>query len=137
MTTIVDLIEPAQEAVFAALDASAALRAIGDVFVNVPINNKGSFALIGNIENEQDPELAEQFERITVEVQYIYRGDDRRVLLRMMAAGREAVDHQRLAAPAGIAFGEARFLKGGISPAAADGVTYAGIQNFAFYAQPA
>jgi len=136
MSDVIDLLTPAQEAFFDALLAAMPSE-LADVFVVMPENPPGNFALIGAIDSEDQGEVTEQFEKLTVEVQYIYRGDDRRQLLTMMAAGRAALDRKFLTPVAGVDLSVVRHLHSSASSVAADGKTYAGIQNFTLFAQPA
>uniref|UniRef100_UPI0035C96816 hypothetical protein n=1 Tax=uncultured Sphingomonas sp. TaxID=158754 RepID=UPI0035C96816 len=135
MSDVIDLLEPSQDAVFVAL-AAAVPADLAKVFVVVPQDTAPNFIQIGALDSEPDTEIAEQLEKITVEVQYIYRGQDRSQLLRMMQAGRAAIDRKILPPQDGAEFGMAKCAGSSASTATGDGVTFAGIQNFVFWAQP-
>lgn len=130
-----DLFLPVQESFFEAL--TAALDGTAEVFVNLPENYAGNFALVGQMDDEEMGEIDGQLGKLTVEVQYIYRGDDRRVLIGMMKLGRKALDRQTLTSDAA-ALGITRYVHGSVSTASrVDGKTYAGIQTYMLLAQPA
>jgi hypothetical protein len=133
--TVVDLIGPSKDAIFAAL-AAAVPTDLAKVLDVIPEGTVPNFVAIGAIDAEPDLSINEQLEKITVEIQYVYRGQDRDVLIEMMRVGRLAIDQQQLTG-VGVAFCVARCAHSTLGTAAADGVTFAGIQNFLFWAQPA
>lgn len=136
MADAVDLLTPVQEAFFATLTAAIASDQC-DVFVVMPENPAGNFSMIGAMDSEELGEIDGQLEKITVEVQYVYRGNDRRQLLALMAAGRASLDRKYLTPVEGVAMGIVRYSSGHASAVGPDGKTYAGIQNFMLLAQPA
>lgn len=108
------------------------------VYDDVPQNTQPPFVKVGAIDTENDETKGEQFERVTVEVIAVYRGDKRSVLLAMMHAARACIDRQVLPSDETINILRARFTKGSAGDAwTGDGVTYAGIMNFEIWAEPA
>ncbi len=131
----VDLVEAARGAIFVAI--AAGLIGTGAVALDhVPQDQPGNFVQLDDLDwtnegGKHDPEL-----RITIDVVSIYRGENRAELLRIMNANHRAVVEATLTAP-GVILQAARLLGGGASGAGADGVTYAGLQTFELYAEPA
>lgn len=139
MTDYIDLLQGAQDAVFAALkpiELDAGLPDGLGVYQHVPENTQPPIVMIGQIGSESQDEHGDQVELITLELQYVFRGPSRAPLLAMMHAGRRALDNQDIAA-AGIAFERPRYQRQEAGDALADGVTYVGIQYFEFTAEPA
>jgi hypothetical protein len=132
---MIDLISATASAVFAALNA-AIDPATALVTQHVLENQEPPLIIIGAIDSENQAGKGEQFERIVLEVQSIYRGEGRAPLLVMMAEIRSALDGQPIVA-AGVSLAAPRYLTASASDVAADGVTYAGITQFEIYAEPA
>lgn len=131
----IDLIQPTQDAVFAAL-AAAVMPHGAIVRQHVKQGQEPPFVKIGQIDTDNVGSKGEQGERLTVEVQTIFRGEARGPLLDIMGTVRAALDDQPLAAE-GVSFSTPIFLGATASDAGSDGVTYAGISNFEIYAEPA
>lgn len=139
MTDYIDLLQGAQDAVFAALkpiEQDRALPAGLGVYQHLPEDVQPPIVMIGQIGSESADEHGDQVELISIEIQYVYRGPSRAPLLAMMHAGRRALDNQDIAAP-GIAFERPRYQRQEAGDALADGITYVGLQYFEFTAEPA
>jgi hypothetical protein len=133
---MIDLMSAARGAVFRAL-AAAVSPSLCTVFDDVPQGTQPNFLKIGAIDSQNEESRSDQFERLTVEVIAIYRGQDRGVLLSMMHAGRDALDRKQLTSD-GVNFLRTRFVTASASDASKDdGVTYAGISNYEIWAEPA
>lgn len=132
---MIDFLSAAQLAVINALKAGVA-PALARVFDVVPQGIEPNFVKLGEIALEQLGTKDEPRVRIELEVHSIYRGKDRGVLLQMMHAAHESLDGQPIAA-AGIDFTWPELLAAAASDAGPDGVTYAGISTFEFFAEPA
>ncbi len=135
-----DLLTATLNAVFANLKAAIQPQ-LASVFDVIPQGTQPNFVAIGHIDAENQLEGDafdddDQLEKITFEVQYIYRGNDRRVLLAMMDTGRSALHGKPISAD-GVAFGLPKFITGSASTAGPDGVTYAALGTFVVLAQPA
>jgi hypothetical protein len=143
--TFVDLLTPAQDAVFTALSPIEALAGTGDlpaglgVFQHIPQDSKPPMVVIGNVTstNKTDND-DEQDEEIRVEVHCMYAGEGRVPLLAMMNAVRQALQGKQLPAQPGIWFETPRFLTSeGTTAWENDGITYVGLSIYEFRASPA
>ena len=132
---MIDLISATASAVFAALQ-DAIDPAMATVTQHVLEDQAPPLIVIGAIDSENQAGKGEQLERITIEIQSIFRGEGRSKLLAMMAAVRDALDGQRITA-SGVSFDTPRYLSASASDVAPDGVTYAGITQFEIFAEPA
>lgn len=130
---MIDLLTATQAAAFAALEAGVTLAETYDV---IPQDTQPNFVKIGEIKIVNVGSKHAQAERFEVEVQSIYRGKDRTELMAIMHQVRCSLDGQALAA-VGVAFGPCEYTGGGISDAAKDGETYAGVGVFEVDAEPA
>lgn len=137
---MIDLLQAAQDAAFAALkpiEALPGLPAGMQVFQHVPQDTQPPMIVLGMMTSDDAGEKGEQVEEITLEVQYVYRGPGRAPLLAMMHAGRTALDRQEISIDGSGALLEyPRFVSAEAGDAIADGVTYVGLQVFKFYAWP-
>lgn len=136
---MIDLLQAAQDAVFAALkplEAQAELPAGLGVFQHVPEGTQPPMIVVGHMTSASADEHGDQVEEITLEVQYIYRGPSRAPMLAMMHAGRVALDNQVITA-AGAAFEPPRYIRSDATDVLPDGLTYLGLQYFEFTAEPA
>lgn len=134
-----DLLEPAQDALFAALKPIEAMGGMPDglgVFQHVPEDTQPPMIVVGQLASENAEDKGELGEEITAEIHYVYRGPSRAPLLAMMRAGRGVLQGQEISA-AGALFETPRWIAAEASNALADGVTYVGLQIFKFYAEPA
>lgn len=131
----IDLLQPTQDAVFVAL-AAATMPHSAIVRQHVKQGQEPPFVKVGQIDTENVGGKGEQAERITVEVQTIFRGEARGPLLDIMGAVRAALDGQVITA-GGVNFSTPTFLGATASDAGPDGVTYAGISHFEIFAEPA
>jgi hypothetical protein len=128
-----DLVEAARAAIFAALDA-----ALPDVLVrdHIEQNTQPDYLLIGEIDwdnqgSKDDPLLA-----VTVELIHVYRGGDRPVMLGRMHVAYETLEGATIEAD-GVVLNQLHLEGGSASTAGPDGVTYAGLQSFSGFVQPA
>ena len=135
----VDLITPAQNAVFRALaplagrdDLPVGLK----VFQHVPQDTPPPYLMVGRLACDNAEEHGEQAEMITAEVIGVYRGNQRAELLAVMAAARAALDRQPIE-DAGATLEPPRFQKLDAGEAIADGQTYVAMATFEFLATPA
>ncbi|WP_242140868.1 DUF3168 domain-containing protein [Sphingomonas sp. TREG-RG-20F-R18-01] len=132
----IDLMDATRAAVFRRLSEQVP-NSLCPVFDDVPQNTQPPFLKIGAIDTQNEESRDGQFERLTVEIIAIYRGNNRSVLLKMMHAGRRALDRQALN-DANVNFLKTRFITASASDASKDdGVTYAGISNYEIFAEPA
>lgn len=134
-----DLLQAAQDALFAALKPIEQLSGLPDglgVYQHVPQDTEPPMIVLGQIGSASDEDKGEQVEDISAEIQCVYRGAGRAPLLAMMHAVRAALDGEPIGASDAV-FTTPRFLKAEAGDAIADGVTYVGLVNFQFYAQPA
>ena len=141
--TPVDLLTPAQDAVYDALKVlpgRPGLPSDLEVFQHPPERVPGApfapYLMIGNLSSKTEEEHGEQAEMITVEVIGAYRGGQRRVLLAMMATARAVLDGQSIAAD-GASFEPPRWQGTEASDAIADGETYLALATFETLATPA
>ncbi len=136
---MIDLLQGAQDAVFAALkpiELDPAMPTGTGVFQHVPEATQPPIIAIGALTSDSDDEHGDQVETITVEIHSIWRGPGRAPLLAMMHAVRTALDNQQIAA-SGIAFERPRYQKAAASDVMEDGLTYVGLTVFEFTAEPA
>ena len=135
---MIDLMSAVQAAVYASLAASVP-AGVADVFDVVPEGFLGNFVQVGDIECTNESAKGEQGESFEVQVNFVYLGKDRGVLLAMMHAGRVALDGQTLEAD-DVQFSEPRFL-GGVADSVpirtAKGLLYTGVSAFEIFAEPA
>ena len=136
----IDLVTAAQDAVIAALAPIATANGMPAgllVCQHVPQDTQPPWIRIGQVSAEcQTQHAEEQLELLTVEVQCVWRGEERRTLLKMMHAVRAALHNQPISAT-GAAFTLPDFIKAEAGDAIADGVTYVGLSTFQFHAAPA
>ena len=121
-----------QDAVFARLVADIP-PSMAAVHQHVPEGAEPDFVMVAGITAE--PGDTKGSESHAVDIAYVYRGEDRRVLLGMMAAGRAALEGQPLSA-AGAELEPAEWLSSEVEPPE-DGVTYIGYQQYRVVAEPA
>lgn len=131
---MIDLMRATQDGVFVALDTNIA-SALAKVRQHVQQDTEPPLVIVGAIDSENDGR-SEQRERMSVEVQSIYRGGDRGELLAIMHAVRVALDWRTMIAT-GAVFTPCRFVGASVSDVGPDGVTYAGISNFEVWAEAA
>jgi hypothetical protein len=132
---VIDLTTAVQNAVFAALKAHVPAQ-LGGAHDHVKQDTPPPFNKIGAIEVANEGGKGEQRERFVIEVHSIHRGNSRAPLLAQAHAVRVALHDRELAAP-GVAFSTPNWIDGAISDAGADGVTYAAINTFEVFAEPA
>jgi hypothetical protein len=131
--SFIDLMAPAQAAVFAALDAGVTRAPVHD---HVKQGTEPNFVKIGAINGTNQGAREEQREEFEVEIHSIYRGSDRAELMAIMHEVRISLDGVDISAD-GVSFWTPEFLSQAISDAGPDGVTYAGISTFLVSAEPA
>lgn len=135
---MIDLMSAVQAAVYAALAARVPPE-VAEAFDTVPEGTLGSYVQVGAIDSANEGSKGEQAERFEVEVNSIYLGKDRGVLLAIMHAAREALDGEEISAD-GVSFSTPEFLSAaaGATPVPTPkGLLYAGISSFEIYAEPA
>ena len=103
---------------------------------HVPQDQPGNFVQLDDLDwsnegGKQDPEL-----RITIDVVTIYRGQDRAELLGIMHANERALVDAPIVAD-DVAIAGVSLVGGSASGAGPDGLTYAGLQTFELFAEPA
>ncbi|HEX2594803.1 MAG TPA: DUF3168 domain-containing protein [Rhizomicrobium sp.] len=132
-----DMMQATQDAVFAALDAAhkAVNPSLATVRQHVPENTLPPLVIVGDMDAENVGGKGERTDKIVIDVVSIYRGTARRGLLAIMAINRDALEDQEISAP-GAAFSTPRFLSANTA-LGEDGATYAGVQQFEIYAEPA
>jgi hypothetical protein len=135
MSDPIDLMQATQDGFYAALKAGIPAN-VANVRQHVKENTPPPLVIVGTIESDNEAPKGDQLERLTVEIQSIYRGADRAVLLGIMHRVRLALDDKTIAAD-GVQFDTPKFLHATASDAADDGVTYAGISFFEVFAEPA
>lgn len=132
---VTDLVEAARGAVFVAI--AAGLEGANAVALDhVPQDQPGNFVQLDDLDwtnegGKRDPEL-----RITIDVVSIYRGQDRAELLAIMHANERSLVDATLTAT-GVSISGVDLVGGSASGAAPDGLTYAGLQTFELFAEPA
>lgn len=134
-----DLLEHAQDALFAALKAAEQDAEAPDglaVYQHVPEDTQPPMIVVGQLTSENADDKGDDLEEITAEVHYVYRGPARAPLLAMMRAGKRTLHGQAVGADGAI-FTRPHWVTSEASNALADGVTYVGLQVFKFHAQPA
>lgn len=132
---MIDLLTATQDAVFGALK-NAIDPGIAAVFQHIPQDTQPPWVMVGAIDSENAGGKFEQEEKLTIEVQSVFRGAGRAPLLAIMHAVRVALDDQQLAGDS-VTFSTVSWLSASVSDVAGDGVTYAGVSNFEVYAEPA
>jgi hypothetical protein len=135
MADPIDLLTPTQDAFYAALKQGVSPN-IANVRQHVKENTPPPLLIVGTIESDDEGGKHQQLERMQVEIQSVYRGADRRVLLAIMHAARVAIMTVGLVAE-GVQFHQLKFMHATASDAADDGVTYAGISFFEVFCEPA
>ncbi|UAK23668.1 tail completion protein gp17 [Sphingomonas nostoxanthinifaciens] len=131
---MIDLLSAVQQAVY---DALVAANIGMPVYTAPPEGMQPPYMVVADMDNESEADKGDgQFEYITFEVHFWIRGGSRVPLLQAMHAGRVALDNKPLAAD-GARIENARWLKGSVSRAGPDGVTYVGVNQFETYGQPA
>ncbi len=131
----IDLAEAARGAVFVAI--AAGLQDLDvQALDHVPQDHDGNFVQLDDIDwanegGKRDPEL-----RITIDIVTIYRGQNRAELLAIMHANERALVDAELEAD-GVSLLGGRMVAGSASGAGPDGITYAGLQTFEIFAEPA
>lgn len=131
----IDLVEAARGAVFVAIEAG--LAGVDAVALDhVPQDQEGNFVQIDDLDwsnegGKRDPEL-----RLTIDIVTIYRGQNRAELLAIMHANHRALIDEPIAAE-GVTITGVQLLAGSASGAGLDGLTYAGLQSFELFAEPA
>jgi hypothetical protein len=135
---VIDLLQAAQDAVFAVLkpiEGSAGVAGLA-VYQHVPENAQPPMAVIGAIASANAEEHADQVETISIEIHAVFRGPGRAPLLAILHAVRTALDGQQLPSEV-VSFERPRFQKAEAGDALADGMTYVGMSTFEFLAEPA
>ena len=102
----------------------------------VPQDQEGNFVQIDDLDwsnegGKHDPEL-----QVAIDVVTIYRGENRSELLAIMHANYRALIEAPIEAE-GVTITGVQLLGGFASGAGPDGLTYAGLQSFVLFAEPA
>lgn len=129
-----DLMLAVQEAVFATLDVSID-PATATVAVNLEEDTAPPFVLVGEIAEDANHGKGSDLSRFEVTVHSVYRGTDRRQLLAIMFAVKQALNGAAIAWP-GAAMQPPTFMDALADSVAGDGVTYAGASTFEIWAEP-
>ncbi|MDF1506265.1 hypothetical protein [Roseisolibacter sp. H3M3-2] len=132
---MIDLVTPVQAAALGALLADVPAELGGAVDAPKP-NQAPPFNMIGAIVSSNEGGKGDQAERFEFEVHSIYRGTDRGPLLAQSHAVKAALHNRALEAD-GVLLTEPQWIDGAISEAGPDGVTFAAINTFEIYAEPA
>lgn len=135
MPDIADLWQGARDAVYDALNAAIAPD-VALVRQSVDENTPLPVILIGDMDGERAGGKRERSDRITLDVQAMYRGADRAGLLAIMAKIRNALDDQEIAAD-GVTFPTSPTWLSGSTTVMADGVTRVGIHQYEIIVEPA
>jgi hypothetical protein len=131
-----DLLSATADGFFALL-AAAIDPADAAVGTNFKEGTEPPLIMLGTVSSDPyDQAIAEQLERVTVEIIVVYRGTDRAQLHRLMQMARSALDRQRPTAE-DVAFDVIKFSGQTASGPGEDGVTHAGSIEFEILAQPA
>jgi len=133
-----NLMDAVQTAVFVALSGRGALTALSQVTQHVKQDmlDDGPITRIGKVESRPIGGKGQQLEEVSVDVETIYRGTSQADVLAIMHEQREALEDQVLAID-GTELDTPEWAGAVVDGPAADGVTYAGIQTFLIYSQPA
>ncbi len=135
MSDPVDLWQAACDGIFAALNA-AIDPSMALVRQELDENQQPPFVLVADMDGSPNGGKGEFSDRVTIDVHTIYRGSQgKRGLLAIMWANRLALQNQTIIAD-GAAFSRVAW-KSGDTARAADGVTFAGLQQFEVFAEPA
>lgn len=130
-----DVMQAAQDRVFLMLNAAPLLA--GKVYQAVPQDTQPPFTVVGDMNSEQLGGKLDTSKRITVDVHYVYRGEERRGMLAMMNAGYWALFGKTPADLDGVTFlGPIDWISDDTATGA-DGTTYAGLSTFEVCAEPA
>lgn len=132
---MIDLITALQESVFAMLKTNLPTPYQSIVYGHVPENTQPPMIQLGDIDSENEGTKDDQFEKLTIEIQCIARGQSRKTLTEMIGAVELALAHQTPVA-SGAGFTEMRFHSGRVGSVMPDGVTYVGIINFETHGWP-
>jgi hypothetical protein len=140
----VDLLTPAQDALFRALKPIEELAAAGGegvptglrVFQHVPENTKVPYILISTMDASDASSGDEQASEILAEIVCEWIGSRRRELLWMLWQIKRHLNGKPIA-DNGAVFTRPRFVREVAPETIADGVTYVGLSYFTFIAQPA
>jgi hypothetical protein len=131
----IDLVEIARGAVFVAIDAGLADTG-ATAFDHVSQDTDPPFVKLGDIEWVNEGGKDDLVLKLSIDVVTIYRGGDRAELLAIMHANFLALHGATLSAD-DVELSPPELLGGSASGPASDGVTYAGLQTFELYAEPA
>lgn len=135
MTDIVDLWQAARDALYDALNTAIAPE-VALVRQSVDENTPLPVILIGDMDGEANGGKGERSDKLTIDVQATYRGQDRAGLLAIMAKIRNALDDQEIAAD-GANFPTTPTWLTGSTTVLADGVTRVGIHQYEIVVEPA
>lgn len=131
----IDLLGPSQDAVFARLKEGVP-AAIATVHQHVKQDTQPPYIVIGAIDSDNGAAKGGQTEQISVDIHFVHRGTSRAPLFTMMHAARRALEGQPLVAE-GVEFETPNWLGSSGTTAGPDGVTYAGLSQYEFFAEPA
>lgn len=131
---MVDLIQAAQDGVFALLQAGTPAQ-LATVRERVKIDEQPPLIVIGDFDWEDEGGKGDIVFKIRFEIQSVYRGSARRGLLAIMASNMDALVNQ-VPVAAGVSFSSISFVSGATA-LADDAVTYGGMQQFEVFAEPA
>jgi hypothetical protein len=137
MSDQVDVLQGAQDAIY--LKLKPALEAAGYPagFQSVPQDTQPPFWVVGDMDADPLGDKGGTGKRVTVDVHFVYRGDERRGLLAMMNAAFWALNDQPLDDIDGVTFSGGALWLSDNTATGADGITTAGVSQFEVCAEPA
>lgn len=133
----VDLLQAAQDAVFLVLKDALAATNYPAIFQSVPQDTQPPFTMVGDMDADPLGDKGGDSKRITIDVHFVYRGEERRGLLAMMNAVYVALNDQPLDDTDGVSFPTSPSWLSDNTATGADGVTMAGVSQFEIIAEPA
>lgn len=115
---------------------TAILGAPVGVYTHTPQNTQPPFLKLGPVSSEMDPENYDQVEKITIEIQGIWRGPGDGPLTEMMNYARSLLDGQHIPSDV-VAIQPPYCLTIEVGDAAIDGLTYVAVMNVEMMVEPA
>jgi len=136
-TTPGDVLQAVQDAVFLKLKAALIAAGYPQVFQSIPQGTEPPFTMVGDMNAEPLGGKLDTSKRVTVDVHFVYRGEERRGLLTMMNAAYWGLFGKVPDDIDGVTFcGPIDWLDDDTSTGT-DGVTFAGLSTWEVCAEPA
>lgn len=135
MNAPLDLLTGAQDAIVRLIQEQLPPDRRGMVRQSLKQDFEPPFHLVGDINSDNAGRPGEQLEEIEADIHTVYRGGDRRELLKLLHEVRLATDHATLELDG--ATYQVRWHGAIASAAAGDGKTYAGLTTLNIIAEPA